>query len=47
MTVEVGIIIAVGGFILSVLTYIAGTRKTSKDDGMELGQFVRRNKKRT
>ena len=43
MTIEVGIIISLIGCIIAVVSFILGQKKSGKDDGMELGTFMRRN----
>lgn len=43
MTIQITVLISVLGIILSILTYIAGTKKNSKEDGFEMGKFMRRN----
>lgn len=40
MTIEIGIIISLIGCIIAVVSFIIGQRKTGKDDGMTLGQFI-------
>ena len=46
MTVELGIIISLIGCIIGIVSFIIGQKKAGKDDGMELGTFIRRNKNR-
>lgn len=40
MTVELGIIISLIGCIIGIVSFIIGQKKSSKDDGMELGKFM-------
>ena len=46
MTVEIGIIISLICCILTVVGFIIGQKKASKDDGFDLGKFMRRNKRK-
>lgn len=46
MTIEIGIIISLIGCIIGIVSFIIGQRKSGKDDGMTLGQFIRRNENR-
>lgn len=39
MTIQVTILVGVCGLILSILTFVAGTKKNSKEDGYNLGKF--------
>ena len=40
MTIEVGIIISLIGCIIAVVSFILGQKRSSKDDGLELGSFM-------
>lgn len=40
MTIEIGIIISLIGCLIGIVSFIIGQRKTGKDDGMTLGQFI-------
>lgn len=40
MTIEIGIIISLIGCIIGIVSFIIGQKKSSKDDGMELGTFI-------
>lgn len=40
MTIELGIIISLVGCIIGIVSFIIGQKKSSKDDGMELGSFI-------
>lgn len=40
MTVELGIIISLVGCIIGIVSFIIGQKKSSKDDGLELGTFM-------
>ena len=40
MTIEIGIIISLIGCIIGIVSFIIGQKKSSKDDGMELGTFM-------
>ena len=42
MTIEVGIIISLVSIIITAASFIISQKKTSKDDGMSLGKFMRR-----
>ena len=40
MTIEIGIIISLIGCIIAVVSFIIGQKKSGKDDGLELGNFM-------
>jgi len=40
MTIEIGIIISLIGCLIGVVSFIIGQKKSSKDDGLELGTFM-------
>lgn len=40
MTIEIGIIISLIGCIIGIVSFIIGQKKSSKDDGLELGSFM-------
>ena len=44
MTVEIGIIFSLIACIIGVAGFIVGQKKSSKDDGLSLGEFMRWNK---
>ena len=46
MTVEIGIIVSLVGCIIAIVSFIIGQKKSSKDDGLSLGKFMRRDKSR-
>lgn len=46
MTIEIGIIISLIGCLIGVVSFIIGQRKSGKDDGLQMGKFMRRNKGR-
>ena len=46
MTIEIGIIISLIGCIIGVVSFIIGQKKSGKDDGLQMGKFMRRNKGR-
>ena len=46
MTIEVGIIISLIGCIIAVVSFIIGQKKSGKEDGLSLGEFMRRDKSR-
>lgn len=41
MTIELGVIIALISCIIGIVSFIIGQKKTSKDDGLTLGEFMR------
>ena len=40
MNVELGIIIALIGCIIGIVSFIIGQKKSSKDDGLQMGEFM-------
>jgi hypothetical protein len=46
MTIEIGIIISLIGCLVGVVSFILGQKKSSKDDGLSLGKFMRGDKGR-
>jgi hypothetical protein len=40
MTVEIGIIVSLVGCIIAIVSFIIGQKKSGKDDGLELGNFM-------
>ena len=40
MTIEIGIIISLIGCIIAVVSFIIGQKKSGKDDGLQMGEFM-------
>ena len=46
MTIEIGIITTLITTIIGIVGFVIGQRKSGKDDGLQMGKFMRRNKGR-